>query len=208
MISFQEFLCFSTQVIYPATVNYVSVPRGFVAVGSIFLFLTVFQPRPPGVQASWVGRVSRILMNVRRYILRFPSWPHNIIPGSFTQWAARWSEWYDPALPASDSHSLSMWSLENEASRTCVSILALHYCQANIGVTSPHKSLLLRDGKCVLGLKFTSNLYAGQMHVSSDSQRNSMFVNFEELTLFIEGNNICRDLTLDNVTLGSELPTY
>ena len=37
LISFQEFLCFSTQVIYPATVNYVSVPRGFVTVGSIFV---------------------------------------------------------------------------------------------------------------------------------------------------------------------------
>ena len=82
LISFEEFLCFSTQVIYPATVNYVRVPRGFVTVGSIFLFLTVFlQPkepleRSPGPDSVWVSPNFDECLKIHLEISILPD-PHN-----------------------------------------------------------------------------------------------------------------------------------
>ena len=117
----------------------------------LLLFLTVFRPRPPerGPGPSQWGS-PWILMNVWRYILRFPSRPLTIL---------RLLYWHNelemvlvigtgaPAL--SDSHSLSMWCLKNggDTGKTCVSISisALQTTQGCVTSSYAQLSLLLRD---------------------------------------------------------------
>ena len=151
----------------------------------LLLFLTVFRPRPPerGPGPSQWG-APWILMNVWRYILRFPSRPLTIL---------RLLYWHNelemvlvigtgaPAL--SDSHSLSMWCLENggDTGKTCVSI-SISALQTTQGcVTSSHAqlSLLLRD-KVHLSLICTPGRYT-----LSNPKRNPIFIKFEELSSFL-----------------------
>ena len=146
-------------------VNFTRQEGGAYIFFVLLLFLTVFRPSPPerGPGPSQWGS-PRILMNVRRYILRFPFRPpDNTQAALLTQWAGDGpddtgsSTQWQPFIVHSD-----VWRMAETQGR--------HVSQVSISISALQTNTQLwrhpmHNSHCCQGLKFTYNLYTGQIHV-------------------------------------------